>query len=95
MRASHMSLYGKVGSAWELNNQEFQLIAEVPPNTRATIRLPQALLGRVSESGKPLAIGSGITAIQESADSLVVEVGSGRYVFSYTMTSTETTQPRR
>ena len=91
--ASHMSPYGKVGSVWELKNQEFQLIVEVPSNTSATIRLPGALLGRVNESGKALAIGSGITAVKESADSLVVEVGSGRYVFSHTMTSAKTTPP--
>jgi alpha-L-rhamnosidase len=95
VRASHLSPYGKVSSDWELNNQEFQLVAELPTNTRATIRLPGALLGSVNESGKPLAIGNGITAVKESADSLVVDVGSGRYVFSYTMKSSKTTPPVR
>jgi len=84
-RASHESLYGTVSSAWELNNRELQLIVQVPPNTRATVRLPKAVLGKVNESGKPLAVGNGITAINESGDAVVVEVGSGRYVFAYTM----------
>ena len=85
VRASHESLYGTVSSAWELNNRELQLVAQVPPNTRATIRLPKAVLGKVNESGKPLALGNGINAINESGDAVVVEVGSGRYVFAYTM----------
>ena len=85
VRASHESLYGTVSSAWELNNRELQLVAQVPPNTRATVRLPKAVLGKVHESGNPLALGNGITAINESGDAVVVEVGSGRYVFAYTM----------
>ena len=94
-RASHMSPYGKVGSAWELNNQEFQLIAEVPSNTCATVRLPRAALGKVNESGKLLAVGTGIIAVKQFADSVVVEVGSGQYVFAYTMTPANATQPVR
>ena len=87
VRASHMSPYGEVSSAWELNNQEFQLVAQVPANTHATVRLPRAVLGKVNESGKPLTVGNGITAINESGNTVIVEVGSGRYVFAYTMTS--------
>jgi alpha-L-rhamnosidase len=86
-RASHMSPYGEVSSAWEINNQEFQLVAQVPANTRATVRLPRAVLGKINESGKALTVGNGITAINESGDTVIVEIGSGRYVFAYTMTS--------
>ena len=82
-RASYESLYGKIRVAWELNNREFQLIAEVPPNTHATVRLPGAGLGQVKESGKPLEVGNGITEVNKSGDTVVVEVGSGRYVFAY------------
>jgi alpha-L-rhamnosidase len=86
-RASHESLYGKIRTAWEVNNQEFQLVAEVPSNTHATVRLPRAGLGQVKESGKPLEAGNGITAVNKSGDTVVVEVGSGRYVFAYNMTA--------
>jgi alpha-L-rhamnosidase len=86
-RASHRSPYGEVSSAWEISNQEFQLVAQVPANTRATVRLPRAMLGKVNESAKPLTVGNGITAINESGNTVIVEVGSGRYVFAYTMNS--------
>jgi alpha-L-rhamnosidase len=78
---------GEVSSAWELNNQEFQLVAQIPANTRATVRLPKAVPGKVNESGKQLTVGNGITAINESGDTVIVEVGAGRYVFAYAMTS--------
>lgn len=84
-RASHASLYGTVSSAWQLNNQEFQLVAQVPPNTHATVRLPGAVLAAVMEGGKALAVGNGITAIKQSGETVVVEIGSGRYEFAYAM----------
>jgi alpha-L-rhamnosidase len=86
-RGSHESLYGTVGSAWEVKNNDFQLVAQVPPNTHATVRLPRAVLAEVQESGKPVGVGNGIAAIKQSGDTVVVEVGSGRYVFSYAMTT--------
>jgi alpha-L-rhamnosidase len=86
-RGSHESLYGTVGSAWEVKNNDFRLIAQVPSNTHATVRLPRAVLAEVQESGKPVAVGNGIAAIKQSGDTVVVEVGSGRYVFSYAMTT--------
>jgi hypothetical protein len=45
------------------------------------------MLGKVTESGKPLTVGNGIAAIKESGNAVIVEVGSGRYAFAYTMTS--------
>ena len=86
-RAAHQSLYGTVSSGWEIHNGEFQLVAQIPANTHATVRLPKAVLGKVNESGNPVAVGNGITAIKEAGDAVVVDVGSGRYVFAYTMTA--------
>jgi alpha-L-rhamnosidase len=83
VRASHKSLYGLVSSEWELKNEDFTLTVEVPPNSRATVRLPGALLRNVSESGKDLVSGYGITNVQQVGDYVVVEVGSGKYNFSY------------
>ena len=81
--ASHETPYGKVGSAWTLQNGRFELAVEVPPNTRATVRLPKARLASVSESGKTLADGNGITGHRQDGDASVIEVGSGQYRFAY------------
>ena len=83
VKASHETPYGKVGSAWTRADGRFELLVEVPPNTRATVRLPKAQLGSVTEDGKPLGEGNGISGRRQDGDDAVVEVGSGRYRFSY------------
>ncbi|MEP6911696.1 MAG: glycoside hydrolase family 78 protein [bacterium] len=83
-RASHNSLYGKVTSAWEMKEDRFDLTVEIPGNTRATVRLPGAALDRVMEGSKPLVTGNGIAGVRQEGDSVVAEIGSGRYVFEYT-----------
>jgi alpha-L-rhamnosidase len=77
------TMYGPVASAWKLDAGSFQLAVEVPPNTRATVRLPGAPLAAVSEGGRPLAGLPGVAAARQDGDAAVVEVGSGRYTFSY------------
>ena len=81
-RASHQSPYGKVTSAWEIKGDTFELLVEIPVNTRATVRLPKTTVARVTESGKPLAAGAGITDVRQDGDSVVAEISSGRYTFA-------------
>ena len=83
VKASHKSMYGNVSSAWKLDGGAFDLAVEIPPNTTATVRLPNAQPAKVTESGKPLATGNGITAVRQDGDFVVVETGSGRYRFVY------------
>jgi alpha-L-rhamnosidase len=40
--ASLETRYGKLSSAWEIKDHQLTLTVEVPPNTRATVRLPHA-----------------------------------------------------
>lgn len=83
VRASHNTMYGKVTSAWELKDGRFELAVEIPTNTRATVRLPKAELGKVMESGKALTVGDGIEGARQDGDSVVAEIGSGQYRFAY------------
>jgi alpha-L-rhamnosidase len=82
-KASHLTLYGRVASSWEIKNDRFDLSVEVPPNTRATIRLPSAELAGVTEGGRPLQNGNGIVSSRQDATTVVLEVGSGEYKFGY------------
>jgi alpha-L-rhamnosidase len=84
-KASHESLYGLVASGWELKDGQLHVTVEIPANTTATLRLPQSQLGNVLESGQPLAKAKGIIRSSQSGRSAMVEVGSGRYEFSYPM----------
>jgi alpha-L-rhamnosidase len=83
VRASHETPYGKVASAWTRKEGAFELAVEVPPNTRATVRLPKAQLAAVTEGGRPLAEGNGIRGPKQDGETVVVEVGSGAYRFAY------------
>ncbi len=83
VKASHETPYGRVASAWTLAEGKYELSVEVPPNTRATVRLPKAEIAAVTESGKPLADGNGIGARRQDGEVAVVEIGSGQYRFVY------------
>ncbi len=85
VKATHESMYGTVGSAWTLENGRFELAVEVPPNTHATVRLPKVSESAVTVDGKPLGVGSGISAARQDGDAVIVEVGSGAYRFAYPM----------
>jgi len=80
-QASVESMYGLVASGWEIADGKMTLKIRVPANTTATVRLPNAKLEEVSEGGKPLAGRTDISRAQQTGDAVVVEVGSGKYVF--------------
>ena len=86
VEASHETPHGKVASAWTTKDGRFELLVEVPPNSRATVRLPKAQLATVTESGKPLLEGNGVTGRRQDGEVALVEVGSGRYRFAHPFT---------
>jgi hypothetical protein len=57
--------------------------ATVPPNTRGTVRLPAATLAAVTEGGVAVASAPGVKSAAQEGDTVVVEVGSGSYRFTY------------
>lgn len=81
--ASHHTMHGKVASVWELKNNRFELAVEVSPNTRATVRLPHAELGKVTESDQVISAGNGVKAVRQDGDAVIAEIASGRYRFAY------------
>jgi len=83
VKASHETPYGRVASAWTLQDGKLELAVTVPPNTRASVRLPKAKLAAVAESGKPLADGNGVIGRKQEGDAVIVEILSGQYRFSY------------
>jgi alpha-L-rhamnosidase len=81
--ASHMTPYGQVASAWTLRDGRFELSVAVPPNASATVRLPNAQVAELQESGKPIARADGVTGHRQEGSVAVVEIGSGQYRFAY------------
>jgi len=86
--ASHETMYGKVSSAWTMNGDKFAIVIEIPSNTTATVRLPKTQLASVSEGSRPLTNGNGIISSRQDGDSVIAEVGSGRYKFDCTIAKT-------
>ena len=86
VKASHNTMYGRVVSEWTLSDDKFELVVEVPANTRATVRLPGAQLAHVTESGQALTNRPGISNSRQDGESVTVEIGSGRYLFACVVT---------
>jgi alpha-L-rhamnosidase len=81
--ASHLSPYGRIATSWKLNGPNLELEVLIPANSSATVRLPQTSPAAVTEGGHALAAGSGIAKVSAQGADTVVEIGSGRYLFSY------------
>lgn len=75
------SMYGKIRSAWSLENGRWTYACTVPANTTATLYLPAASAKKVREGGKKLKKVAGITVEGMEGDRLVLELTSGEYKF--------------
>ena len=61
----------------------FHLTVEIPANTSAKIKLPNADLSDVTESRTPLDQVTGIEHSEQDGNVVVIHAGSGRYSFYY------------
>ncbi|SDY30403.1 alpha-L-rhamnosidase [Evansella caseinilytica] len=78
------SMYGTIRSAWyRKQGGKMEVQVTIPPNTTARIVLPNAQGKTVTESGAPVHEAAGITSVEVDADGLLLEAGSGNYLFEY------------
>lgn len=82
-KASVHSMYGKVGSSWEMKDGTMTMDVEVPANTTATVRLPGAHLRDVRENGKTLESSAGVSNARQEQDAVLLDAGSGVYEIVY------------
>ena len=75
-----------VAQGEQIKDGRFNLETEVPPNTTATVYLPYAKLEDVTEGGGSATKASGVTRAAQQDSTAVIDVGSGRYTFSYPWT---------
>lgn len=75
VNASHVSPYGRIGSSWKRDGNKLEWNVEIPANTTATVKLPLDFHVQV-DAGQ-----AGIHSVEEADGKLVVELGSGKYVF--------------
>ncbi|MDD5140166.1 MAG: family 78 glycoside hydrolase catalytic domain [Verrucomicrobiales bacterium] len=82
VKAYYDSPYGRIGSEWKSNRGIFTWKITVPPNTSATVYVPTSSAGSVHEGGHPLAKVRGVKFLRMENGYAVLEVESGKYVFS-------------
>ena len=78
-----MTPYGEAASGWRLDGDRLVVTAIVPPNTRARCISRARVLEQVREGGAGLASAPGVRRATRAGDTVMVEVGSGSYVFTY------------
>ena len=74
--------YGVLSSDWQLVMDRMTLTVVVPANTVATVTLRKATAATARESGVPLSSAAGVHSVRVQGSDLVVEIGSGRYLFT-------------
>ncbi|MEK5492027.1 glycoside hydrolase family 78 protein [Paenibacillus sp. FSL R7-0297] len=79
------SMYGKIRSEWTIASGKIELVTVVPPNTSATVHLPDAVLAGVLENGQELQQVRGIHAVEQLEQAVKITLGSGEYRFEYTL----------
>ena len=79
--AHYDSIHGRIVSNWRRTANRFELETEIPANTTATVYLPAGSMGKITESGKPLARAHDAKFVKMEDDVAVLEVGSGTYHF--------------
>jgi alpha-L-rhamnosidase len=80
-RGSFRSVRGEISSSWERKGDQFIFNIEIPPNVRASVRVPSATPLHVVDAN-----GSGPQAVADYPGAIgqkeaVFEVGSGHYAF--------------
>ena len=77
----YASMYGRIGSAWQVDGKTLTYRATVPANTTATLYLPAAP-GSVREGGKPIGTEPAVTVVRQEGGKAVFLLKSGSYAFS-------------
>jgi len=80
---SHDSPYGRVTTKWRFIDSDFELRVEIPANSSASVRLPNAILNEVTESGGKLQDAQGVSDAEQQGSNVELRLGSGNYVFKF------------
>jgi alpha-L-rhamnosidase len=76
------SMYGRIKSSWEINDDNCEYHFHVPANTTATLYLKATDANKIYEDGSPLVSSTDITIIGKKNERIVIQLKSGEYQFS-------------
>ena len=83
-RGEYLSPRGRIASSWRREPGRLVVAVEVPVNAVAELHLPAGAGATIRESGRRLASSSEVALRSRTADTAVVGLGSGRYLFEVT-----------
>ncbi len=75
------SLHGRIEVEWRREADAFRLKVNIPPNTSATVHLPEGRVASTHLNGKPLETTGDIEVLTSDQSPVVIKVPSGRYEF--------------
>ncbi|CAG5082569.1 Rhamnosidase A [Thermobacillus xylanilyticus] len=86
-KTSHLSMYGKIETAWSIDGNRVQVQVSIPANTTARVVLRGAAVEGLSIDGQPVGAGgsypAGVQSIAATDRGVEAEIGSGEYRFAY------------
>lgn len=80
--ASLQTYYGTVSSGWKIENDKLLMDIEIPANTTATVYVPAATAGAITESGKAVSTLADVKVSGTEDGYVVLQLGSGIYHFA-------------
>jgi Bacterial alpha-L-rhamnosidase 6 hairpin glycosidase domain/Alpha-L-rhamnosidase N-terminal domain/Bacterial alpha-L-rhamnosidase concanavalin-like domain/Bacterial alpha-L-rhamnosidase C-terminal domain len=81
VNAWHNSMYGRIETSWKRDGNALSLKVTVPANSSATVYVPAADAGKVTEGGVPAAHAKGVKYLRTEDGNAVFEIGAGSYSF--------------
>ena len=81
-RVAYDSIHGTIRSEWTKSAGRFTLDVTIPANTTATVSLPAADAGDITENGLPLDQVSGVKFLRMENGRALLAVASGSYEFA-------------
>jgi alpha-L-rhamnosidase len=81
VKASMDTLYGKIISNWQLDENIIKFHIEVPVNTECLFEIPTTKVDEILESKNVIKTGNGIRKIEKMGKNTFISLGSGIYDF--------------
>lgn len=81
-RASFRSVRGEIATLWRVREGRVTLKVTLPANVRAVVHVPTSDAASVREGGTPIERVPGARVVGRTQDALMVEVGSGEWMFT-------------
>ena len=88
-KTTYESGYGLIRSGWERKDNQMVVSVRIPPNTTATVNLPNAELSTVQENKSGITNKPQFKNARQEGSKVIFDLGSGEYTFSYSLKSND------